>query len=73
MKESDNTLLRIGLNIRRQRHGRHITQADLAQRMGCSAQHICDIEHGRVDVPVGTLLRFTRELHCGMKDLLLGL
>ncbi len=72
MSEQDQTLLRIGLNIRRQRHGQHITQADLARRMGCSVQHICDIEHGRVNIPIGTLLLFTRELCCGLKDLLLG-
>ncbi len=73
MKESVNVSLRIGLNIRARRHVMRLTQKDLALRMGCSAQKIGNIEHGRRNMRVNDLLAFSRALECTLTDLTIGL
>lgn len=64
--------LRLGLNVRRLRHGVRMTQGELAARVGCGAGTISAIERGRRSVSVETLFALCRALGCPVKELLLG-
>jgi len=72
MNKSGINLLRLGLNIRRWRHGRRLTQAALAAQVGCGVGTISAIERGRRDVSVEMLFALCRALGCPVKELLLG-
>lgn len=64
--------LRLGLNVRRMRHGMRLTQAELAAKVGCGARTISAIERGQRDVSVETLFALCRALGCPVQELLLG-
>ena len=72
MPKAGINLLRLGLNIRRWRHGMRLTQAELAAKVGCGKGTILAIEHGRRDVSVGMLFRLSSALTCPLKELLQG-
>ena len=64
--------VRLGLNVRRWRHGMRLTQAELAEKLGCTAQTVSAIEHGKRDMSVNMLFDLCRVLGCPAKELLLG-
>ena len=64
--------LRLGLNVRRLRHGMRITQKELAARVGCGARTISAIERGQRDLSVEMLFALCRALGCPVSELLLG-
>ena len=72
MRETGINLLRLGLNIRRWRHGRRMTQAQLGKKIGCASQTISAMERGKQNVSVEALFRLSRALGCPVKELLLG-
>ena len=72
MEKTDVNLLRLGLNIRRWRHGRRMTQVQLGERVGCASRTISAMERGRRDVSIETLFRLCRALDCPVQELLLG-
>lgn len=72
MSTSGINLLRLGLNIRRWRHGRRLTQAALAAQVGCGAGTISAIKRRLRDVSVEMLFALCCALGCPIKELLLG-
>ena len=72
MCESGVDLLRLGLNIRRWRHGKRMTQAELAAKVGCASQTISAIERGKRDVSIERLFGLCQALGCSVEELLLG-
>ena len=72
MNEQVYNRLRLGLNVRRLRHGLHLTQTELAARIGCGNRTISAIERGQRDLSVEMLFALCRALECSVKELLLG-
>lgn len=73
MSEPGINLLRLGLNIRRhRRYIQRLTQAQLAERVGCTAQAISEYENGKREVTVTMLLALSEALSCSAADLLQG-
>ncbi len=64
--------IRLGLNIRRWRHGMRFTQEELAAKLGCSSKTISAIERGKQNLSVSMLFALCRVLHCPVQELLLG-
>ena len=73
MSEAGINLLCLGLNIRRWRRGRRMTQAELAAKVGCSAGTISAIERGQRGSSVEMLFALSRVLTCPVKELLQGM
>lgn len=73
MSEPGINLLRLGLNIRRWRHGARLTQAELAAKVGCTSRTISAIERGKREISVDMLFSLCRTLGCPVAELLLGL
>lgn len=65
--------LRLGLNIRRRRHGMRLTQAELGVKVGCTARTISAIERGQREVSIGLVFNLSRALDCPVQELLLGM
>ena len=62
---------RLGLNIRRhRRYIQRMTQVQLAEKIGCSAQLISALEQGQRELSVEMLLRLCHALSCTPDDLL---
>ena len=72
MSEPGFNRLRLGLDIRRWRHGRRLTQAELAAKLGCRAATISEIERGKRNISVNMLFACCRALDCKVTDLLVG-
>jgi len=65
--------IHLGLNIRRhRRYIQRLTQAQLAERVGCTAQAISEYENGKREVTVTMLLALSNALTCSAADLLQG-
>lgn len=71
MKDQVYNRLRLGLNIRRMRHGMRLTQAQLASVLKCSSKTVSDIERGKRDISVNMLFDLCRALNCPVQELLL--
>ena len=72
MNEQIYDRLRLGLNVRRLRHGMRLTQAELAAKVGCGTRTISDIERGKQNISVEMLFALCRGLGCPVSELLLG-
>ena len=72
MKDQVYNTLRLGLNVRRMRHGMRLTQVQLAEKLGCSSRTVSAIEHGKRDMTVEMLFALSRALGCSVQELLLG-
>jgi len=72
MKDQVYNRLRLGLNVRRMRHGMRLTQAQLASVLKCSSKTVSDIERGKRDISVNMLFDLCRALNCPVQELLLG-
>ena len=72
MKDQVYNRLRLGLNVRRMRHGMRLTQAQLASVLKCSSKTVSDIERGKRDITVNMLFDLCRALNCPVQELLLG-
>ena len=72
MKDQVYNRLRLGLNVRRMRHGMRLTQAQLASVLKCSSKTVSDIERGKRDISVNMLFDLCRVLNCPVQELLLG-
>lgn len=62
--------LRLGLNIRMRRHILKMTQAQLAEKVGCTNRAISVLEHGKRDLTVEMLFTLCRALECSAMDIL---
>ena len=71
MKDQVYNRLRLGLNVRRMRHGMRLTQAQLASVLKCSRKTVSDIERGKRDISVNMLFDLCRALNCPVQELLL--
>ena len=72
MQNQDYDSLRLGLNVRRMRHGMRLTQVQLASKLGCSSRTVSDIERGKRDISVNMLFDLSQALGCPVQELLLG-
>jgi len=73
LKELDNASRSVlGRNMVYWRKQRGITQQELADRLGQSRPSLANIERGRNNTPVNTLLRICEVLNVTPNDLLLG-
>ena len=72
MKDQVYNRLRLGLNVRRMRHGMRLTQAQLASVLKCSSKTVSDIELGKRDISANMLFDLCRALNCPVQELLLG-
>lgn len=57
------------MNIRELRQGAKITQAELAARIGVSAQRMCQYEKGQRSIPVSLLIPIKDALGCTWEEL----
>ena len=64
-------LLRLGLTIRMRRHVMRMTQAQLAEKIGCTVGTISALEHGRRDISVERLFAISRALDYPLRELLM--
>ena len=62
--------MHIGTNIRHRRKELHMTQTELAEKLGCQKAAISKIELGEVDVAVSKLPAFAAALETGVGELL---
>lgn len=66
--------VRLGLNIRRHRKYIHrLTQEQLAEKIGCSAQMISALERGKRELSVKMLLTLCQAFACSPAELLQGI
>jgi DNA-binding XRE family transcriptional regulator len=73
LKELDNASRSVlGRNMVYWRKQRGITQQELADRLGQSRPSLANIERGKNNTPVNTLLRICEVLNVTPNDLLLG-
>jgi len=58
---------RVGQAIRRARHGRGMTQVQLAERLGVNPSYVTNVEAGRVNLTVGQLANIGSSLDAGLR------
>ena len=63
-------LRQIGGNVKYLRSVCHITQQDLAARIGISQTHLCNLEHDYARISMKLLLRIANTLGCALEVLL---
>lgn len=63
-------LRQIGGNVKYLRGVCHITQHDLAARIGISQTHLCNLEHDQAQISMKLLLRIANTLGCTLEVLL---
>ena len=66
--EKRTTLVRIGMNIRRIREDKNISQQDLAAVCNFEKSNMSRIEAGRTNLTVGTLLKICEALQVKLVD-----
>ena len=64
------TRLSLGTLIHAYRKGAHLTQTELAARVGTSSDRIAHIENGRTRLPADEVPTFAQALGCAVSDLL---
>lgn len=64
--------LRLGLNIRLRRKLMRLTQAELANLVGCGVQTISDIERGKRPMSVNMLFSLSRAMGWPVAEMLQG-
>lgn len=68
-----NELKALGARIQQQRRERHMTQEEIAFRMGCSLTYISKLENGRASCNLDRLLELSNILQCDVAELLCGI
>lgn len=63
-------LRQIGGNVKYLRSACHITQQELAARIGISQTHLCNLEHDHARISMKLLLRIANTLGCALEVLL---
>ena len=63
-------LRQIGSNVKYLRSACHITQQELAARIGISQTHLCNLEHDHARISMKLLLRIANTLGCALEVLL---
>jgi transcriptional regulator with XRE-family HTH domain len=66
------TVANLGQRIRQAREQAQVSQAELARRIGISANALCSIEAGETDPRVSRVVAIARELHMSL-DALVGI
>lgn len=62
------TLKIIGIELRRARLGRSMTQQDLGRAIGIAIPTVCNYEAGRVDMPATALFKAARALRLSLDE-----
>lgn len=57
-------LIHIGMNVRRLREYRSLTQSQLAEKAGLRDATISDIENGKANFEIETLIKLAAGLNC---------
>lgn len=73
MKIKDYDYKSIGQRIKKVRREKHLTQEELAEKVGVGSQHISDIERGLTGMSIGTLIDICRILGADTNYILLGM
>ncbi|MCD7874274.1 MAG: helix-turn-helix transcriptional regulator [Acidaminococcaceae bacterium] len=63
----------IGITIKMFRAARHITQMEMAKRIGISQTHLSNIESGRVKINLRLLIKMANIFECKLDDFLFSL
>lgn len=58
----------IGITIKMFRAARHITQMEMAKRIGISQTHLSNIESGRVKINLRLLIKMANIFECKLDD-----
>ena len=61
-------LRQIGGNVKYLRSACHITQQELAARIGISQTHLCNLEHDHARISMKLLLRIANTLGCALES-----
>jgi transcriptional regulator with XRE-family HTH domain len=70
MRESPRAVRRrVGLQVRRLRQMRELSQEQLAEKAGSSPEHIGQVEFGKVDVHIDSLTKIANGLSVDVVDL----
>jgi transcriptional regulator with XRE-family HTH domain len=67
--ESVDVLKNLGERIRVLRTGKQLSQEKAAEKAGLSPQHLVDIEHGRTNPTVTSLVGISRALDVKIRDI----
>lgn len=67
--EAARVFVKLGKVIRAQRKAQELSQETLAEKAGLSPQHIIDIEHGRTNPTLASLVGLARALGVELRDL----
>lgn len=62
----------LGLRLKIARQGQKLSQTELAERVGINQNNIAQYEAGRVLPKLETIVKFSRELGCGIEWLITG-
>jgi transcriptional regulator with XRE-family HTH domain len=62
----------VGTNIKKIRHGKDLTQKDLADRLGVSRQAICMWETGKREFKVTMLNKLAKVLNVSVNEIISG-
>lgn len=63
------TLTRLGKRIQELRHAAELTQEELAHRAGLDGKHLQEIEGGRINATVATLVGIAKALDVSLAEL----
>ena len=60
----------LGLNIRKYRNTKNLTQKDLAIALDCTYEYICHVEKGQMSISLRKLFQIADVLEVKMSDLI---
>ena len=63
----------LGMNIRLIRTRNRMTQANVSESSEIERHHFSDIERGKVNVSLSTMVRIAKALSCSLEELVRGI
>ena len=72
MAKKDDTLVKLGANLRRAREAKGWSQEELAYKCGVHRTYVGSVERGEYNVTILTLRKLTRALGMPLRDAIRG-
>ena len=72
MAKKDDTLVKLGVNLRRAREAKGWSQEELAYKCGVHRTYVGSVERGEYNVTILTLRKLTRALGMSLRDAIRG-